>query len=62
MENLPNLHMVADVGRKNADARTAKKSRRGGTPWGILPRRLTLQRATRRSRVALQLVVRHDLN
>ena len=35
-----------------------KKSRRDGTPEGIRPRRLTLQRASRHSRVALQLVVR----
>ena len=35
-----------------------QKSRRGGTPEGIRPRRLTLQRAPRQSRVALHLVIR----
>ena len=35
-----------------------KKSRRGGTPRGIRPRRLTRQRAPRPSRVAFYLVIR----
>src|SRR4029077_17637564 len=35
-----------------------KKSRRGGTPWGVRPRRLTRQRASRHGRVALRLVNR----
>ena len=35
-----------------------EKSRRGGTPEGIPPRRLTRQRAPRHSRVALYLVIR----
>jgi hypothetical protein len=35
-----------------------KKNRRDKTPEGIRPRRLTLQRAPRHCRVALQLVVR----
>jgi len=35
-----------------------KKSRRGRTPAGIRPRRLTLQRTPRKVRVALQLVIR----
>jgi hypothetical protein len=35
-----------------------KKSRRGGTPEGIRPRRLTLQQAPRQSRVALYPVIR----
>jgi len=33
----------------------AQKSRRGGTPSGIRPRRLTRQRAHRPSRIALRL-------
>src|SRR4051795_2884945 len=37
---------------------TEQKSRRGGTPQGIQPRRLTRQRAPQHSRVALCLVVR----
>jgi hypothetical protein len=44
---------VASVSR-----RQEQKSRRGGTPGGIRPRRLTRQRAPRRRRVALHLVVR----
>jgi hypothetical protein len=35
-----------------------KKSRRGRTLWNVRPRRLTRQRAPRRCRVALHLVVR----
>ena len=35
-----------------------QKSRRGGTPEGVRPRRLTRQQAPRPSRVALHLVVR----
>ena len=38
--------------------RNTKKSRRGGTPGGVRPRRLTLQRAPRQGRVALHLVIR----
>ena len=35
-----------------------KKSRRGGSPEGVPPRRLTLERAPRHGRVALHLVIR----
>src|SRR5205085_11014916 len=35
-----------------------KKSRRGGTPEGVRPRRLTRQQAPRSVRVALHLVIR----
>jgi hypothetical protein len=38
--------------------RKQKKSRRGRTPLGIRPRRLTRQLAPRHSRVALHLVIR----
>ena len=34
-----------------------KKSRRGGTPEGVLPRRLTLQQTSRQSRVVFRLVI-----
>jgi len=38
-----------------------EKSRRGGTPQGVRPRRLTLQPASRQSRVALYLVIRQPV-
>ena len=38
-----------------------KKSRRGETPEGVRPRRLTLQRTHRQSRVVLHLVIRRTL-
>ena len=42
--------------------RNNKKSRRGGTPCGIRPRRLTRQRAPRHGRVAPYLVIRRCLS
>ena len=42
--------------------RTKKKNRRGRTPKGIQPRRLTRQRASRHCRAALHLVIRRTLD
>ena len=65
--NPPPMYMISlpfEIGRGPPSVVAAvpqhrkQKSRRGGTPEGIRPRRLTLQRAPRYGRVALYLVIR----
>ena len=52
---------VVGTHRTFSSLMTNKKSRRGRTPTGIPPRRLTRHRAPRPSRVALHLVIRQTL-
>ena len=65
--NPPPMYMISlpfEIGRGPSSVVAAvpqhrkQKSRRGGTPEGIRPRRLTRQRAPRHGRVALYLVIR----